>query len=252
MHDRGIDAGSTPVKLYTDLLLLNPAPNVVFGMPIFASTDSGLLRAILRNHGEWWDNASQWFVSHSQEPPGFGLRVEFGHRANGKRYLKTLEPHLPDEWTLRYPLKSRKDDFHIERSSGTLSLSHAWMSSNDALPLRVDASAPDVLAKQSNFWFCCDGAIALDLSALPMQVSRTLEIAVADMIGQSDIFARLNARAECCFLFHVLSLPANDTQADQRFSVIPVRRGTLPGRAGLLFEANLRSTSGAAPNADQP
>lgn len=239
------------MKLHTDLLLLHPAPNVAFGMPIFASTDSGLLRAILRNHGEWWDNASHWFVSHSQEPPGFGLRVEFGHRANGKRYLKTLEPHLPDEWTLRYPLKPHKDEFRIKRAWGVLSLSHAWFSSDDAVPSLVEAGTVDVLGRQSDFWFCCDGAIALDLSALPAQLSHKPESVVATIVSQPDIFGRMNARAECCFLFHVLSLPAIGTPPDQRFSVIPVRRGTLPGRTGFLFEANLQSTSGAAPSADQ-
>jgi hypothetical protein len=147
-------------------LLLHPAPRVAFGLPIFISRDAGLLHTILRSHGEWWDNASQWFVRCVREPVQLGLRVEFRHLARGRRYREVLTPRLGPAWRVVWPLDDGRDDASIRRAEGAVDLDHGWLSVADAAPVRITRDEPGALEAVSGNWFTCDGVICIDASAL--------------------------------------------------------------------------------------
>ncbi|MHB8743858.1 MAG: hypothetical protein ACYC9L_12110 [Sulfuricaulis sp.] len=238
-------AGILPIgprmSVHVELLLLHPAPRVVFGMPIFVSRDAGLLHTILRNHGERWDNASQWFVRYVHEPAQLGLHVEFGHLARGHRYREVLTPHLGPAWRVVWPIDDGRGDTSIRRAEIAVNLGHAWLSVADAAPVRITRDEPGALEAASGNWFTCDGAIALDFSTMPAKADSRVEDIVAELLAQPRFFDPIAARAESCFVFHLDATRSRLKPLTFDIALEPVRRGRLPNRClAYLFESNLR------------
>ena len=228
------------MSVQIELLLLNPAPRVAFGMPIFISRNAALLRKMLRNHGEWWDNPSQWFVYCSRESAQLGLHVEFGHLPNGRRYCDALTPHLGPTWRVVWPIAPKEDDHVVRRAEGVTDLDRAWLSTGDALPVPIRPEKPGVLDGLHGRWFTCDGAIALDMSVMPAAADKCIGAIVTKLLAQPRIFAPIAAHAESCFLFHLDSVHREFEPFAHDIAIEPIRRGRLPKRQqGYLYESNL-------------
>lgn len=228
-----------PVRI--ELLLLNPAPRVVMGLPIFISRDAGLLHTMLHHHGEWRDHSSHWHVWHCRKSAELILQVGFGRTTRSFRYADKLANNLGPVWTVIWPLKLRRDDSKAQRAEGTLVPEGMWVSMADGNPARVANGAASILRDVPDDGFTCGGALALDMSAMPAKADRQIEAIVTRLLAIPKILALITARPGHCLLFHLASARCGLDSRAHGITFDPVRFGRLPNREhGCLFEANLR------------
>ena len=239
------------MSLHTELLLFEPERGIVFGMPVFVSSDDALTHRLLRHHGEWWDNASLWFAGYFAGPARIELFVSFnessaGHRKNGgRRYARDLIPQLSDRW--RAEPAPDQEDATIKSTGGaagkaSTSLARAWLSHRMGMPTPITPRRPGGLLAQRGYWFPCDGAIAMVLSTLAppgLPPPAVIEWLMRDI----ELVERLRNRAECCFLFRISLVGWQPNLLLRRTHISWGRPLRLHNRHGCLFEADIALNS---------
>jgi hypothetical protein len=225
------------MSLSIDLLLLEPARGVLYGLPMFVGDSSPLLRYLLRNHGEWPDNSCQWLASPHGSPLQIALCCAFNSKG-GQRHARRLLPHLDATWHL-VPPEQRDDPYSLGAAGvATRCFDTVWYAYRNAPIHQVEVASDPHLARQQDYWFPCDGAMALDISAWPgsdiVQPARLIE----RMVRHAPLIEVVRARAECCFLLH---LQPGDTHhaAESAGGIQWHRERPLPGRQGQLIEARV-------------
>ena len=206
-----------------DLVLFEPARHVIYGMPVFTSTDVGLLRYMLMNHGEWGDNTTHWHAGYSADGTQLQLLCQL-HTVKGPAYRTRLVPRLAG-----IGLPWAQEDGGIR-----FKLPAFWYARRcaPAEPVAADNSHP--VSRLKGNWFPCDGAIALDASALPAACHRRLHgLFRALMLDQPNLMERWRARAECCFLLR-LQPPSED-----KLPSIEIRETPFRNRQASLVEMQL-------------
>lgn len=206
-----------------DLVLFGPARHVVYGMPIFTSTDAELLRYMLMNHGEWGDNTTHWHAGYSADGASLQLLCQL-HTGEGPVYRSRLAPSLAH---IGHPWTREGDGIRFK-------LPAFWYARRSAPAEPVIAASHNPISKLKGNWFPCDGAIALDASALPAACHRRLPgLFQALLLDQPNLMERWRARAEYCFLLRLLP-PTED-----KFSSIEIRETPFHNRLASLVEMQL-------------
>jgi len=202
-----------------ELVVFEPASGANYGMLVFASTDAGLLRYLLMNHGEWGDNTSWWSAGHAHDGH-LHLRCRL-HGAEGTAYRKRLAPCLA----------AASCSWSHQRDGMDIRLSSFWYVHRRAVVERMVVPAACRSDRARVRGFPCDGAIALDASALPEAChDRIPELFGALLQDQPEWMERWQARAECCFLLH---LQPSD---DDAFPCINIRETPFRDRRASLIE----------------
>ncbi|MDE1894797.1 MAG: hypothetical protein KGH90_10775 [Xanthomonadaceae bacterium] len=234
--------------LTVDLILFEPSRNVLYGMPLFIGTDAPLLRALLRGHGEWWDNPGMWLAGYFDDPVRIELRCIF-NASGGKRYAKKLIPHLGTGWEMVSAPEKTEIRYAAGAEGGlSIPLTHTWFSHRRAMPQRVAAAHPGQLARQRGYWSPCDGAVALDVSGLDTDSPARIATLVERLMAEPSLIDVLRARAECCFLFHIAYSPSQACEPPAWLHICRKRETPLRGRHGRLIEADLLLDAGATPD----
>lgn len=206
-----------------DLVLFEPARHVVYGMPVFTSPDAELLRYMLLNHGEWGDNTTHWHAGYSSDGASLQLLCQ-SHTDEGPFYRSRLVPclaHIGHSWT-------QEDD------GICFKLPAFWYVRRRAPAEPVIGAGRNPISKLRGNWFPCDGAIALDASALPATCHGRLPgLFGALLLDQPELMERWRERAEYCFLLHLLP------PSDSKFPCIEIRETPFRNRPALLVEMQL-------------
>lgn len=234
-----------PIDL--DLILFEPSRNVLYGMPVFIGTRTRLLRGLLREHGEWSDNPSRWLAGYVGDPPHIELHCAFNAN-QGQRYARRLLPQLEAGSHAERSPKPPRGVAYLEAAAGSVAvpLRQAWFIHGNDIPQRVSATSPGPLTRQRRYWFPCDGALAVDTSALPCAIQADTAGMLEWLIAQSALVDALCARAECCFLLRLQ--PGTDKPPTTHAPLAFKRRQALQGRQGDLLEAHLPVTLRASAN----
>lgn len=206
-----------------DLVLFEPARHVVYGMPVFTSTDAELLRYMLMNHGEWGDNTTTWHASYSADGAHLQLLCQL-HTDEGHSYRSRLDPYLAN---IEHPWTQEEDGIRFK-------LPKYWYVRRRAPAEPVIAASSTPMSKLKGHWFPCDGSIALDASALPASCHRQLpELFRTLVLDQPDLMERWRARAEYCFLLRLQPPTADE------FPSIEIRETPFQNRLASLVEMQL-------------
>ena len=193
-----------------DLILFEPARHVAYGMPVFTSPNAELLHYMLMNHGEWGDNTTHWHAGYSADGTHMRLRCQL-HTDEGPIYRHRLAPHLAH---IEQPWAPEDDGIRFE-------LPAFWYVRRRAPAEPVAADNDNSMRKLKGKWFPCDGAIALDVSALPPACHHGLPgLFRALLLDQPDLLERWRARAEYCFLLR-LQPPSEDEYPSIEFRETP-------------------------------
>jgi hypothetical protein len=206
-----------------DLVLFEPARHVVYGMPVFTSTDVELLRYLLMNHGEWGDNTTTWHASCAADGAHMQLLCRL-HTDDATSYRNRLVPQLAN---IEQPWVQADDGLRFR-------LPAFWYARRRAPVEPVTAAGRNPLSSLKGCWFPFDGAIALDASALPTASHRELPgLFRTLLLDQPDLMERWRARAEYCFLLRLLP-PTEDP-----FTSIDVRETPFRNRQAALVDMQL-------------
>ncbi|WP_449428484.1 hypothetical protein [Rhodanobacter umsongensis] len=206
-----------------DLVLFEPARHVIYGMPVFTSTDAELLRYMLMNHGEWGDNTTHWHAGYVADGMHLQLLCQL-HTAEGPIYRSRLVPCLAH---IAYPWTQQDDGIRFK-------LPAFWYAHRRAPAEPVIATTRNPMSRLKGNWFPCDGAIALDVSALPATCHRRLPgFFHALMLDQPDLMECWRARAEYCFLLRL------QPPTEEQYPSIKIRETPFHNRQAALVDMRL-------------
>lgn len=146
------------------------------------------------------------------------------HTDEAASYRNRLTPHLA---SIELPWAQNDDDLRFQ-------LPAFWYARRRAPVEPVTAVVRNPMSSLKGCWFPCDGAIALDASALPVACHRQLpDLFRALLLDLPDLMERWRARAEYCFLLRLLP-PTDDT-----LSSIAIRETSFRNRQASLVDMQL-------------